>query len=123
MRSGEIADIREVRASERRLQASGLFLTDPIHGVSPKITYHIPEVDGTERANKSGGFRGQSPDGSILPGLNLVQAPGLPEVNRPDGPPLIAPPTRSRKRPCCRTGFIRTCSASPARSVRRRILA
>jgi len=43
-RSGEIADIREIRASERRLQASGLFMADPVHGVMPKITYHIPET-------------------------------------------------------------------------------
>ena len=50
-RSGEIADIREIRASERRLQASGLFMTDPVHGVMPKITYHIPEVGDTEMAN------------------------------------------------------------------------
>ena len=45
IKSGQIADIREIRASERRLQASGLFMTDPVHGVMPKITYHIPEVD------------------------------------------------------------------------------
>ena len=63
-RSGEIADIREIRASERRLQASGLFMADPVHGVMPKITYHIPEVGKTEMAKgDSGGFRGQSPDG------------------------------------------------------------
>ena len=49
-RSGEIADIREIRASERRLQASGLFMSDPVHGVMPKITYHIPEVGKTEMA-------------------------------------------------------------------------
>ena len=49
-RSGEIADIREIRASERRLQASGLFMADPVHGVMPKITYHIPEVGKTEMA-------------------------------------------------------------------------
>jgi outer membrane protein insertion porin family len=60
--------------------------------VSPKITYHIPEVDGTERANKSGGFRGQSPDSSRgTGGMSLAPAPGLPVVVQ-DGPPLIAPP-------------------------------
>ncbi len=61
-RSGEIADIREIRASERRLQASGLFMADPVRGVMPKITYHIPEVGKTEMAKGEGGFRGQSPD-------------------------------------------------------------
>ncbi len=102
LRSGEIADIREIRASERRLQASGLFLTDPVHGVMPKITYHIPEVGDTEMANgKSGrGFRGQSPDesrqdtGRGPAGISLLPAPDLPAVNDPsaNGPPLIAPP-------------------------------
>ena len=78
IRSGQIADIREIRASERRLQASGLFLTDPVHGVVPKITYHIPEVTDTELANEGGnGFRGQSPDGS-RPGLAGTAAISLP---------------------------------------------
>ena len=64
IRSGEIVDIRELRASERRLQASGLFMSDPVRGVMPKITYHIPELSDTEMAEGQGGpgFRGQSPD-------------------------------------------------------------
>ena len=88
-RSGEIADIREIRASERRLQASGLFLANPAQGVMPKITYHIPELQKTEMAKGDTGFRGQSPDG-----IELVAAPGLPVVNEiaNPGPPLIAPP-------------------------------
>ena len=104
IKSGQIADIREIRASERRLQASGLFMTDPVHGVMPKITYHIPEVTDTELAKEGGSsFRGQSPDGS-RPGLaangsgiGFTPAPGLPEVasNSDDGPPLIAPPGSS----------------------------
>ena len=81
-RSGEIADIREIRASERRLQASGLFMADPAHGVMPKITYHIPEVGKTEMAKgDSGGFRGQSPDDATMPimhGVELLPAPDLP---------------------------------------------
>ena len=66
IRSGEIVDIRELRASERRLQASGLFMSDPVRGVMPKITYHIPELNDTEVAEGQGGpgFRGQSPDSS-----------------------------------------------------------
>jgi outer membrane protein insertion porin family len=62
IRSGEIVDIREIRASERRLQASGLFLTDPARGVMPKITYQIPELSETEVASGEDGYRGQSPD-------------------------------------------------------------
>ena len=100
IKSGQIADIREIRASERRLQASGLFLSDPVRGIMPKITYHIPEVGDTEMANREGGsgFRGQSPDalrdsGNNGTGLGLSPAQGLPEVMRSnDGPPLIAPP-------------------------------
>jgi outer membrane protein insertion porin family len=101
-RSGDIADVREFKNSERRLQSSGLFMHDPIHGVTPKITYHIPEVGGTEMAKGSPGpgFRGQSPDGNaprtggLLGGVQLLPAQGLPEVagNTNAGPPLIAPP-------------------------------
>jgi len=98
-KSGQIADIREIRASERRLQASGLFMTDPVRGVAPKITYHIPEVGDKELANREGGnFRGQSPDGqprSNGGGFGLMPADGLPEVVDEDGPPLIAPPQTS----------------------------
>ena len=79
LKSGQIADIREIHASERRLQASGLFMTDPVHGVSPKITYHIPEVGGKQTANKDNpGFRGQSPDDDDQP---VEGAPLLPPPN------------------------------------------
>ncbi|TWT36916.1 Outer membrane protein assembly factor BamA precursor [Posidoniimonas corsicana] len=82
LRPGEIMDIRELRASERRLQASQLFLTDPARGVSPKITYRIPELDDTEFVASGGGaIRGQSPqDESWIveqlkrPGRRLYQA-------------------------------------------------
>ncbi len=46
LRPGDIMDIRELKASERRLQKSGIFLSDAASGVRPKITYRIP--DGTE---------------------------------------------------------------------------
>jgi outer membrane protein insertion porin family len=64
IRPGEIMDIRELRASERRLQASQLFLADPSRGVMPKITYRIPELDDTEFTASAGGdsIRGQSPE-------------------------------------------------------------
>jgi outer membrane protein insertion porin family len=59
---GQIVDIREIHASERRLQASSLFQTDPQSGAAPKITYKIRELD-TELAKQSeDSFRGQSPD-------------------------------------------------------------
>jgi outer membrane protein insertion porin family len=61
---GEIIDIREVKASERRLQASSLFHVDAARNVYPKITYRIPELENTEFSADGGGesFRGQSPD-------------------------------------------------------------
>jgi outer membrane protein insertion porin family len=62
LRPGEIMDIREVRASERRLQASGLYMTDPAKGVMPKITYRIREIEDTQTAGTGGNVRGQSPD-------------------------------------------------------------
>jgi outer membrane protein insertion porin family len=97
IRSGEIADIREIRASERRLQHSGLFLADPARGIMPKITYHIPELDETEMAEKEdSGFRGQSPDNVLPPSqgglLAQLQGSSTAQLATPAGPPLIAPP-------------------------------
>lgn len=69
LRPGDIMDIRELKASERRLLASSLFHTDPATGVRPKITYRIPEDSEVMAASFTGessprphGIRGQSPD-------------------------------------------------------------
>ena len=81
LRPGDIMDIRELKASERRLLASSLFHSDPASGVRPKITYRIPEDSevmaasfntdpaprGASRSNQNNkpgamGIRGQSPD-------------------------------------------------------------
>jgi outer membrane protein insertion porin family len=79
LRPGDIMDIRELRASERRLVASSLFHTDAATGVRPKITYRIPDESevmaasfNSEPAPRKGpripakasgsGIRGQSPD-------------------------------------------------------------
>jgi outer membrane protein insertion porin family len=79
LRPGDIMDIRELEASERRLMASSLFHSDPATGIRPKITYRIPEDSEVmaasftnEPAPRSGprvpskpgrsGLRGQSPD-------------------------------------------------------------
>lgn len=65
IRPGQIVDIREIHASERRLQASALFLTDPQSGAAPKITYKIRDLAAEQLASESeDSFRGQSPDGS-----------------------------------------------------------
>jgi outer membrane protein insertion porin family len=87
-RSGEIADIREIQASERRLRASGLFLNDPARGIAPKISFNIPELSETELAGS--GFRGQSPDEWGTAGdVPLATASGAPSATSPR---LIAPP-------------------------------
>lgn len=77
---GQVADIRELRDSERRLKASGLFLSDPAQGVAPKIVFKDPALEDAEFAERperpsspngppggrrgpgGGNFRGQSPD-------------------------------------------------------------
>ena len=63
LRPGQIMDIRELKASERRLLASSLFHTDAQSGQRPKISYRIPddaEIGMAERP--TGNVRGQSPD-------------------------------------------------------------
>lgn len=90
--SGQIADVRELRASERRLQASGLFLTDPVRGVSPKITYSLPGTNDSEMASrkKGSGFRGQSPDETTQ---NVGDDAAKASAGTVDGAPLLAPPS------------------------------
>ena len=48
VKPGDIVDIRELRASERRLRASGLFMTDPQTGAVPKIVFSPPQLDDAE---------------------------------------------------------------------------
>jgi outer membrane protein insertion porin family len=104
-RSGEIVDIREVRASERRLQASQLFMTDPVRGVMPKITYQIQDLEASELARGENGFRGQSPDGesgkqratsgeqrAAISAQGTSTPRSSPYTPSSIGPPLIAPP-------------------------------
>jgi outer membrane protein insertion porin family len=85
LRPGQIMDIRELKASERRLLASSLFHTDAQSGQRPKITYRIPEdaeIGLAERPTSN--VRGQSPDNPgppVLPPLGSnVQLPAPPVV-------------------------------------------
>lgn len=69
LKPGDIVDTRELRASERRLKASGLFAVDPARGVSPKIVFSPPsaadlETNVARQPDRPAGFRGQSPDDS-----------------------------------------------------------
>jgi outer membrane protein insertion porin family len=87
---GQIADTRELRASEVRLQRSQLFMVEPARGIMPKISFHIPESD-AEFASAPGEVRGQSPDRT--PGGETISARGQQRTtSRQQGPPLIAPP-------------------------------
>jgi outer membrane protein insertion porin family len=69
VRPGDIIDIREVRASERRLKYSQLFQNDPATGTSPQVVVRPPElqesVENVAEGNppRSSSYRGQSPDG------------------------------------------------------------
>ena len=48
----DIIDIREIRASERRLSSSQLFLSDPARGISPTIAIQPPELSDGPRFAK-----------------------------------------------------------------------
>ena len=69
-RPGEIIDLRKVRSSERRLQASQLFVTNPQEGEPPRIAVQPLQLQDSaesiadERQNNRGApaYRGQSPD-------------------------------------------------------------
>ncbi len=63
LRTGDIVDIREVQASERRLQASHLFEYDPANGKSPRIEYRLPQMSDADELMSSRGsaVRGQNP--------------------------------------------------------------
>ncbi len=100
LRPGQIVDTREIKSSERRLQASSLFEANAQTGVVPKITYRISDDSEYEMANRpsrskrrsrkkspsgmpqgsgsrgiSGGMRGQSPDDL---GPRVLPPPGHP---------------------------------------------
>ncbi|MCD4727017.1 MAG: BamA/TamA family outer membrane protein, partial [Pirellulales bacterium] len=65
---GDVIDIREIRASERRLRACGLFESNPAMGQPPKIVFNPPEQGKEEqiadrpKPPSRSKFRGQSPD-------------------------------------------------------------
>ena len=86
---GQIMDIRELKASERRLAASSVFNVDPASGQRPKITFRIPEdadLEFAERASPS--IRGQSPDS---PGPAVIAPPSA-LGQTPFTQPVAVPP-------------------------------
>ncbi|MFH1264629.1 MAG: BamA/TamA family outer membrane protein, partial [Planctomycetota bacterium] len=63
---GDLIDIRELRASERRLKASQLFEVDPMGGLAPQIVVVPPELEDMETSvagqpEEKPRYRGQSP--------------------------------------------------------------
>ena len=80
---GDLIDIREIRASERRLKASGLFEVDPMQGVSPQIVVRPPELEDAETSiarqpEERPRVRGQSPDPRPHTALRPPNAPNGP---------------------------------------------
>lgn len=69
VRPGEIIDIREVRASERRLKGSQLFENDPSKGDALRVVVHPPELQDSVgniaqgESSPKRAYRGQSPSG------------------------------------------------------------
>jgi outer membrane protein insertion porin family len=94
LRPGDIIDIREVRASERRLKSSQLFLNEPQRNVAPKIVIRPPELNDSAAAVASekrdpppSNYRGQSPDGgSPAAGPYPVMPPPYPYYPPPSRP-------------------------------------
>lgn len=83
IKPGQIMDIREVRASERRLQASSLFHADAARNVFPSITFRIPELkDDVMTASQPPVARGQSPEPDSMEVNRVAGAPGAYEVRR-----------------------------------------
>jgi len=92
IRPGDIMDIRELKASERRLLASSLFHNDPASGIRPKITYRIPD-DAEMGPIGGGGYSGSA----SASGGNRSQGNDV-RGQSPDqhGPNVIAPPSYLR---------------------------
>ncbi|HUY35909.1 MAG TPA: POTRA domain-containing protein [Pirellulales bacterium] len=95
IRPGDVMDIREIEASERRLKFSGLFMNNPAEGISPTIKFQQPEVPLEEMSGEpprqQRGFRGQSPDGP-----EYAAARGSSAVDRPPSAERYARPRPPR---------------------------
>jgi outer membrane protein insertion porin family len=80
---GDPVDTREMRASERRLKASGLFMVDMQKGAAPKITIVPPELGDKDKRQQLAEdpdrpvYRGQAPDGTPTTTWTLRPEPQL----------------------------------------------
>ena len=87
IKPGQVVDIREIHASERRLQASSLFLADPSRNVYPSISFRIPEVDDRQLTASNPVYRGQDPEPEVAASVPMVPVAGQPGtymVERPN---------------------------------------
>jgi len=97
IRPGDIADIRELRKSERRLKASGLFLADPARGIAPKIVFVPPDENEASLASQPDppeNIRGQSPDPPSRDRRIDVDLWAVPDPNAKESPVEQAQPVQ-----------------------------
>ena len=88
LKPGDLVDTRELRTSERRLKASGLFLVDPSKGAVPKIVYSPPELEDKDKesgmakrpSHRTSYYRGSETDATGRPVQNPL--PPLPPGER-----------------------------------------
>ncbi len=100
IRPGDIADIRKFREAERRLKASGLFVTNPAQGTPPTITWEDRGDSDVMTASRpgygdeegGGNYRGQSPDDYLNVAPRYPSTPEFEPRPTPSVPPLYIPP-------------------------------
>lgn len=99
IRPGDIADIREIKASERRIIARNILERDPATGSIPKLEYRISDENNqfqmANRAKRRSSPRKQnSPAGSGSRGLGR----GFRGQSPDDwGPPVLPPPSMDQR--------------------------
>ncbi len=82
---GDIADVREMRASEVRLRRSQLFEVDMARGIQPKIVYSPPDLEDIgPRQEKAVAERPQTPDREF-------RGQNPPRYRTAEKPPVAAP--------------------------------
>jgi outer membrane protein insertion porin family len=77
---GDVVDIRQVRASERRLKSSQLFENNPAQGSAPRIVIRPPDAKALASERRETFYRGQSPAGKKLIDIDVY----LPAVKAAD---------------------------------------
>lgn len=97
IRPGDIMDIRELKASERRLMASSLFLADAATGIRPKITYRISSDADISVASRP--RRRSTPKRSPGPPMRAQGSGMRGQSPTIEGPPVLPPPPIDSQQP------------------------